>query len=81
MLLDENKVSHYTRFNIYNISRVLIDDLQLLGRPSQHSPVMSDSPDIQVQNLSYKFQDGSPGLTEVGLDLPAGSRTLLIGGT
>ncbi len=42
---------------------------------------MSDSPDIHVQNLTYKFQDGSPGLTEVGLDLPAGSRTLLIGGT
>ncbi|OJJ04617.1 hypothetical protein ASPVEDRAFT_54751 [Aspergillus versicolor CBS 583.65] len=40
---------------------------------------MSDSPEIHVQNLTYKFQDGSPGLTEVGLDLPAGSRTLLIG--
>ncbi|KAL4989041.1 P-loop containing nucleoside triphosphate hydrolase protein [Aspergillus falconensis] len=40
---------------------------------------MSDSPDIQVQNLSYKFPDGSSGLTDVSLDLPAGSRTLLIG--
>ncbi|KAL4776198.1 P-loop containing nucleoside triphosphate hydrolase protein [Aspergillus nidulans var. acristatus] len=40
---------------------------------------MSDSPDIQVQNLSYKFPDGSSGLTDVTLELPAGSRTLLIG--
>ncbi|KAL4976177.1 P-loop containing nucleoside triphosphate hydrolase protein [Aspergillus desertorum] len=40
---------------------------------------MSDSPDIHVQNLSYKFPDGSSGLTDVTLDLPAGSRTLLIG--
>ncbi|KAL2816387.1 P-loop containing nucleoside triphosphate hydrolase protein [Aspergillus cavernicola] len=40
---------------------------------------MSASPDIQVQGLSYKFQDGSSGLMDVGLDLPAGSRTLLIG--
>ncbi|KAL3431687.1 P-loop containing nucleoside triphosphate hydrolase protein [Aspergillus tetrazonus] len=40
---------------------------------------MSDSPDIQVQNLSYKFPDGSSGLTDVTLKLPAGSRTLLIG--
>ncbi|KAL4899256.1 hypothetical protein BDW74DRAFT_117395 [Aspergillus multicolor] len=40
---------------------------------------MSDSPDIRVQNLSYKFPDGSSGLTDVALDLPVGSRTLLIG--
>ncbi|KAL4871980.1 hypothetical protein BDV12DRAFT_4484 [Aspergillus spectabilis] len=40
---------------------------------------MSASPDILVQDLSYNFQDGSPGLTSVNLDLPAGSRTLLIG--
>ncbi|KAF7591973.1 CCR4-NOT regulatory complex component [Aspergillus hancockii] len=40
---------------------------------------MADSPSIQVKNLSYKFQDGSSGLTDVSLDLPAGSRTLLIG--
>lgn len=37
-------------------------------------------PDIQVQNLSYKFKDGSDGLQDVGMSLPAGSRTLLIGG-
>ncbi|KAL2837278.1 P-loop containing nucleoside triphosphate hydrolase protein [Aspergillus pseudodeflectus] len=40
---------------------------------------MSDSPNIQSQKLSYKFPDGSSGLTDVNLELPAGSRTLLIG--
>lgn len=37
-------------------------------------------PSIDVQNLSYKFQDGSAGLEDVLLSLPPGSRTLLIGG-
>ncbi len=37
-------------------------------------------PSIAVNGLSYKFPDGSHGLTGVSLDLPAGSRTLLIGG-
>ncbi|KAJ5873568.1 ABC transporter domain-containing protein [Penicillium subrubescens] len=36
-------------------------------------------PSIAVKDLSYKFQDGSEGLEHVHLDLPAGSRTLLIG--
>ncbi|KAJ5675916.1 hypothetical protein N7462_008813 [Penicillium macrosclerotiorum] len=36
-------------------------------------------PSIAVQGLSYKFQDGSAGLENVQLDLPPGSRTLLIG--
>ncbi|KAJ5972683.1 uncharacterized protein N7479_002601 [Penicillium vulpinum] len=36
-------------------------------------------PSIEVQNLSYKFQDGSDGLENVSMSLPAGSRTLLIG--
>jgi ABC-type phosphate/phosphonate transport system ATPase subunit len=39
------------------------------------------APSIAVKDLSYKFQDGSEGLEHVTLDLPAGSRTLLIGGT
>ncbi|KLJ10304.1 ATPase, partial [Blastomyces silverae] len=34
---------------------------------------------IQVRGLNYKFADGSTGLTDVSLDLPKGSRTLLIG--
>ncbi len=37
------------------------------------------SPDINVEGLSYKFPDGSLGLQNINLDLPAGSRTLLIG--
>ncbi|KAF2236172.1 P-loop containing nucleoside triphosphate hydrolase protein [Viridothelium virens] len=37
------------------------------------------SPSIQVNGLSYAFPDGSTGLKDVTLDLPAGSRTLLIG--
>lgn len=36
-------------------------------------------PSITVNSLSYKFPDGSSGLHNVALDLPAGSRTLLIG--
>ncbi|KAJ5375378.1 hypothetical protein N7517_007384 [Penicillium concentricum] len=36
-------------------------------------------PSIEVQNLSYKFQDGSDGLENIKMSLPAGSRTLLIG--
>lgn len=39
------------------------------------------APSIDVKNLSYLFPDGSSGLKEVFLDLPPGSRTLLIGGT
>ncbi|KAJ5925360.1 hypothetical protein N7454_007999 [Penicillium verhagenii] len=39
----------------------------------------AESPSIEVQNLSYKFQDGSNGLENVLLSLPPGSRTLLIG--
>lgn len=44
-----------------------------------HNPNQRE-PSITVQNLSYKFQDGSPGLNNVNLNLPPGSRTLLIGG-
>lgn len=38
-----------------------------------------EPPSIVVKDLSYKFQDGTPGLVDINLDLPAGSRTLLIG--
>jgi ABC-type phosphate/phosphonate transport system ATPase subunit len=37
-------------------------------------------PSITVNGLSYKFPDGTSGLQNVSLDLPAGSRNLLIGG-
>ncbi|GAM90626.1 hypothetical protein ANO11243_086710 [Dothideomycetidae sp. 11243] len=36
-------------------------------------------PSIQVKNLTFKFPDGTNGLKDINLDLPAGSRTLLIG--
>jgi CCR4-NOT complex subunit CAF16 len=43
-------------------------------------PVAEIIPSITTNGLHYKFPDGSSGLTNVNLDLPAGSRTLLIGG-
>ncbi|KAH0846664.1 hypothetical protein AYO21_08065 [Fonsecaea monophora] len=36
-------------------------------------------PEILVRGLTYKFPDGSTGLENINLSLPAGSRTLLIG--
>ena len=38
------------------------------------------SPTITVRDLTFAFPDGSTGLTQIALDLPAGARTLLIGG-
>lgn len=38
------------------------------------------APSITVNSLTYAFPDGSSGLRDVSLDLPAGSRALLIGG-
>lgn len=38
------------------------------------------APSIEVKGLNYAFPDGSSGLRDVILDLPPGSRTLLIGG-
>jgi hypothetical protein len=37
-------------------------------------------PSIETKSLSYAFPDGSSGLKDVTLDLPPGSRALLIGG-
>jgi len=42
--------------------------------------IQPPNPSIAVQNLSYRFPDRSAGLHDVQLDLPPGSRTLLIGG-
>lgn len=39
------------------------------------------APTVAVKGLSYLFPGGVPGLQDVALDLPAGSRTLLIGGS
>lgn len=38
------------------------------------------APTVGVSELTFAFPDGSTGLQKVTLDLPAGSRTLLIGG-
>jgi hypothetical protein len=38
------------------------------------------APTVAVKGLNYLFPGGLPGLQDVALDLPAGSRTLLIGG-
>ncbi|KAI9808682.1 MAG: hypothetical protein M1825_003834 [Sarcosagium campestre] len=40
---------------------------------------LDESPTVNVRSLSYGFPDGSSGLRNVSLDLPAASRTLLIG--
>ncbi|KAF2759175.1 ABC transporter domain-containing protein [Pseudovirgaria hyperparasitica] len=37
------------------------------------------APSISVTGLSYKFPDGSTGLSDVSVQLPPGSRTVLIG--
>ena len=41
---------------------------------------VEQSPSIEVTSLSYAFPDGFNGLQDIHLSLPAGSRTLLIGG-
>lgn len=38
-----------------------------------------EPPSIKVTDLTYKFQDRSTGVSHITLDLPPGSRTLLIG--
>ncbi|KAK5167733.1 CCR4-NOT regulatory complex component [Saxophila tyrrhenica] len=40
---------------------------------------MAPAPSITVNNLTFAFPDGSTGLRNIGLDLPPGSRSLLIG--
>jgi hypothetical protein len=50
------------------------------SRLDMADPRNDTGPSIDVNGLKYKFQDGSSGLTNVTLSLPAGSRTLLIGG-
>ncbi len=41
---------------------------------------MSSPPTITVSDLTFTFPDSTTGLTNISLDLPAGARTLLIGG-
>lgn len=40
-----------------------------------------EAPSIHIKDLTYNFPDGSEGLKDINVDLPPGSRTLLIGGT
>lgn len=53
-------------------------DLAQMSEIDGDSKVMA--PSIDVKSLSYSFPDGSSGLRKVILNLPPGSRTLLIGG-
>jgi len=53
----------------------------LITKMPDSSAALQALPSIEVKALSYAFQDGSSGLNNVNLDLPAHSRTLLIGGT
>ncbi|KAI4723721.1 P-loop containing nucleoside triphosphate hydrolase protein [Aureobasidium sp. EXF-10728] len=43
------------------------------------APTERLSPKVDVNNLTFAFPDGSTGLQQVALELPANSRTLLIG--
>lgn len=42
--------------------------------------MVAEAPSIHIRNLTYNFPDGSEGLKNINVDLPPGSRTLLIGG-
>jgi CCR4-NOT complex subunit CAF16 len=44
------------------------------------APTERLAPKVDVNNLTFAFPDGSTGLQKVALELPANSRTLLIGG-
>lgn len=48
--------------------------------PNEANGSADEAPSIDVNSLSYAFPDGSSGLQDVILNLPPGSRTLLIGG-
>lgn len=58
--------------------------LNTASKPAQMSEsngvTKAIAPSIDVKSLSYAFPDGSSGLRNVILNLPPGSRTLLIGG-
>jgi hypothetical protein len=47
---------------------------------SKMAPTERLAPKVDVNNLTFAFPDGSTGLQKVALELPANSRTLLIGG-
>lgn len=85
---------HFSASSILAYIYYLYDSRTWLGRDPKHKSVaifksvMSNgvkvetevAPSIDVKALSYAFPDGSSGLKNVILNLPPGSRTLLIGG-
>lgn len=42
--------------------------------------MVAEAPSIHIKDLTYNFPDGSAALNNINVDLPPGSRTLLIGG-
>ena len=58
----------------------LLDLFPISSMGTSEAVPKEQEPRIQVKSLSYVFQDGSTGLQDVTLNLPLGSRTLLIGG-
>ena len=60
-----------------------LERLPFLVHPSFADENMAPSaaePSVQVRDLTFAFPDGSTGLRDIALDLPPGSRSLLIGG-
>ena len=51
-----------------------------MSAPTNGSATSEIAPSIEVKKLNYAFPDGSSGLSDVIIQLPPGSRTLLIGG-
>jgi hypothetical protein len=60
-----------------NDSSYIFEFIQL---QQKMAPTERLSPKVDVNNLTFAFPDGSTGLQKVALELPANSRTLLIGG-
>jgi ABC-type uncharacterized transport system fused permease/ATPase subunit len=60
----------------------LLQSQDLSRQHNRHGAMAASppSPNITVTNLTFAFPDGTTGLQNISLDLPAGSRTLLIGG-
>jgi CCR4-NOT complex subunit CAF16 len=53
--------------------------LQFYDMAGDQASVGPASPSIEARSLNFAFPDGSSGLSNVSLSLPAGSRALLIG--
>lgn len=69
-----------TRSNLTSFHPLIIRHHTFPNNPPAKMGSNPKSPSIKVNNLTFAFPDGSTGLQNISLDLPAGSRTLLIGG-